>query len=298
MDFTKRGDQSMGKRMGLAACAVILLLLVSGNISNLSAQSVTWAERPLLHWERDNLQAFDRNNYDKVIETAQNQTQDPNSNAFLFIYYGHAQKYYLERNRNSAVYFKQQYRMTLNRLSGANLTVLTRLVTMPQTSWNKKINNKFLDAAFEKAATMEYLGPILFYLESTNPDVAKGAMGGLKAILQQKRNIVMNGGTLSNSDRAWMSDNRLLKLLVQKAGESSSPVTGFLSKMPAFARKKVLGGAPACLALIEDPALPMLRQAASMGNANAAAAIQLIQDARGARLAKYPNSTWYSATGP
>jgi hypothetical protein len=58
-----------------------------------------------------------------------------------------------------------------------------------------------------------------------------------------------------------------------------------------------MGGAPACLALIEDPALSMLRDAASYGNTNAAAVIQLIQDARGARLARYPNSTWYSATG-
>jgi hypothetical protein len=49
--------------------------------------------------------------------------------------------------------------------------------------------------------------------------------------------------------------------------------------------------------LIEDPALSMLRDAASYGNTNAAATIQLIQDARGARLARYPNSTWYSATG-
>jgi hypothetical protein len=288
----------MGKRIGLTAFTVILVFLVSGGISILSAQSITWAELPLLDWERNILQAFDRNNYDKVIDTAQNQANDPNNNAFLFIYYGHAQKYYLERNRESAVYYKQQYHITLNRLSGANLPVLTRLIAMPQTSWNKKINNKFLDSAFEKAATMEYLGSILFYLESSNPDVAKGAIGGLQAILQQKRNIVMNGGTLSSSDRGWMSDNRLLQLLVQKAGETSSPATGFLSKIPAFARKKVLGGAPACLALIEDPALPMLRQAATMGNASAAAVIQLIQDARGARLAKYPNSTWYSATGP
>ena len=127
--------------------------------------------------------------------------------------------------------------------------------------------------------------------------MAKGATAALRSILQQKRNIVMNGGTLSNFDRAWMSSDRLLKLLVRQAGEISSPVTGFISKMPAFARKKVMGGAPACLALIEDPALPLLRQAASMGNANAAAAIQLIEDARGARLARYPNSTWYSATG-
>jgi len=286
----------MGNRIRLSAFAFIMAFLVG--ISNLSAQSITWAELPLLDWEGETLQAFDRNNYDKVIDTAQNQANDPNNNAFLFIYYGHAQKYYLERNRDSAIYYKQQYHMTLNRLSGANLAVLTRLIAMPQTSWNKKVNNKFLDAAFEKAATMEHLGAILFYLESPNPDVAKGAIGGLKAILQQKRNIVMNGGSLSSSDRGWMSDNRLLKLLVQKAGETSSPATGFLSKMPAFARKKVLGGASACLALIEDPALPMLRQAATMGNANAAAVIQLIQDARGARLAKYPNSTWYSATGP
>ena len=288
----------MGNRTGLSAFVVILVFLVSGGISGPSAQSATWAERALFDWERDNLQAFERNNYDKVIDLAQNQANDPNNNAFLFIYYGHAQKYYLERNRNSAVYYKQQYHLTLNRLSGANLAVLTRLIAMPQTSWNKKVNKQFLDAAFEKAATMEYLAAILFYLESPNPDVAKGAIGGLKPILQEKRNIVMNGGTLSNSDRAWMSDNRLLQLLVQKAGETSSPATGFISKIPAFARQKVLGGAPACLALIEDPALPMLRQAATMGNASAAAVIQLIQDARGARLAKYPTSTWYSATGP
>jgi hypothetical protein len=288
----------MGNKKGLSAVAVILVFLLNGMISNLSAQPVTWAENPLLDWERDSLQAFDKNNYDRVIEMAQNQATDPNGNAFLFIYYGHAQKYYLERDRNSAVYYKQQYRMSLNRLSGANLPVLTRLIAMPQTSWNKKVNNQFLDAAFEKAATMEYLGAILFYLENTDPDVVKGAIGALKGILQQKRNIVMNGGALSNADRSWMSDNRLLQLLVQKAGETSSPATGFISKIPAFARQKILGGAPACLALIEDPALPMLRQAATMGNASAAAVIQLIQDARGARLAKYPNSTWYSATGP
>ena len=285
----------MGNRIRLSAFAFILVFL--GGISSLSAQTITWAERPLLNWERDALKIFKRNNYDNVIDLAQNQENDPNGNAPLMTYYGHAQKYYLERNRASAVYYKQHYQIAINRLSGANLTVLTRLIVSPQTSWNKKINKKFLDAAFEKAATEEYLGAILFYLESPNPEVAKGATAALRSILQQKRNIVMNGGTLSNFDRAWMSSDRLLKLLVRKAGETSSPVTGFMSKMPAFARKKVLGGAPACLALIEDPALPLLRQAASMGNANAAAAIQLIEDARGARLAKYPNSTWYSATG-
>jgi hypothetical protein len=286
----------MGNRIRLAAFTFILAFL--GGISNLSAQTITWAERPLLNWERDALKTFGRNNYDKVIDMAQNQEDDPNSNAPLLTYYGHAQKYYLERNRASAVYYKQNYQITLNRLSGANLTALTRLVASPQTSWNKKVNKKFLDAAFEKAATEDYLGAVLFYLESSNPEVAKGATAALRSILQQKRNIVMNGGTLSNFDRAWMSSDRLLKLLVRTAGETSSPVTGFMSKMPAFARKKVMGGAPACLALIEDPALPLLRQAASMGNANAAAAIQLIEDARGARLARYPNSTWYSATGP
>ena len=135
---------------------------------------------------------------------------------------------------------------------------------------------------------MDYLGAILFYLESTNPDVVKGSIGALKGILQQKRNIVMNGGTLSNSDRAWMNDSRLLQLLVQKAGETTNPATGFISKIPAFARQKVLGGAPACLALIEDPALPMLRQAATVGNASAAAVIQLIQDARGRRACQVP----------
>ena len=261
------------------------------------ACAVTWEERPLLAWEKRALEVFDVNNYDRVIAMAQEQTDDPNGNVPVFIYFSHAQKYYLEKNRTSAAYYKQQYNMVINRLSGANLAVLTRLVVMPQTSWNAKINNSFIEAAFEKAGNELYLGAILFYLSNTAPEVAKGAVGGLCAILQNKREIVMNGGTLSQEDRAWMSDPTLLKLLIRKTGESISPLSGFMSKLPAVARKKVMGGPSLCLALIEDPALPLLREAAGMGNANAATTIQLVQDARGERLARYPNSTWYSATG-
>jgi hypothetical protein len=276
---------------------LILTTLLSGWAAIASATALTWAEQPLLGWEEDVLKVFARNDYNKVMDLALGQDSDPNGNAPLFIYYSHAQKYYMERDRDSAVYYKQQYNAILNRLSGANLAVLTRLAVMPQMSWNKKINVNFLDAAFEKAGSEEYLGAILFYLESQEPDVSEGAIKGLHALLQRKRAIVMNGGTLSSADQAWMSDPRLLQLLVKKTGGAVSPIAGFMSKVPAFARKKVMGGAAGCLGLIEDPALPILREAAGMGNANAAAAIQLIQDARGARLAKYPNSTWYNATG-
>lgn len=282
----------------LLLSVLILATLLTGWASIVAAEAVTWAEHPLLAWEKNALKLFDRNDYNKVIDLAWEQDIDPRGNVPLFIYYGHAQKYYLERDRASAIYYKQQYGAILNRLSGANLAVLTRLVVMPHMSWNKKINQKFLDAAFEKAGGEKHLGAILFYLESNHVDVAKGAIKGLRVILQRKRDIVMNGGTLSTVGQAWMSDPRLLRLLTKKTGGSASPIAGFISKVPAFARKKVMGGAAACLALIEDPALPMLREAASMGNANAAAAIQLIQDARGTRLAKYPNSTWYSASGP
>ena len=276
---------------------LILTTLLSGWATIASATTLTWAEQPLLAWEEDVLKVFARNDYNKVMDLALGQDRDPNGNAPLFIYYSHAQKYYMERDRGSAVYYKQQYNAILNRVAGPNLAVLTRLAVMPQMSWNKKINGNFLDAAFEKAGTQEYLGAILFYLESQEPDVSEAAIKGLHALLQRKRAIVMNGATLSSSDQAWMSDPRLLRLLVKKTGGAVSPIAGFMSKIPAFARKKVMGGAAGCLGLIEDPALPMLREAAAMGNTNAAAAIQLIQDARGARLAKYPNSTWYSATG-
>jgi hypothetical protein len=107
----------------------------------------------------------------------------------------------------------------------------------------------------------------------------------------------MNGGTLKKGDRAWMSDPRLLAFLVKMLGENATPATGFISKLPAFARKKAMGGVAACLALIQDPALPFLPKADNKGNPNAAAAIQLVQDARGERLARYSNSTWYSASG-
>ena len=80
------------------------------------------------------------------------------------------------------------------------------------------------------------------------------------------------------------------------SGQPVNPATGFMSKLPDFAREKVMGGAIAYLALIEDPALPYLQKSAGMGNPNAAA-IQLINDARGSRLAIYPDSSWYSATG-
>jgi hypothetical protein len=275
----------------------IVTILLAGLTFVVSAEAVTWAEQPLLAWEEATLRAFDKNNYDKVIDLAKEQQEDPNDNALLFIYFSHAQKYYLEKNGASAIYYKQQYNMMTTRLSGSNLAVLTRLVAMPQTSWNNKINGKFLDAAFTKAGNEQYLGAILYYLTNLNSVVAKASINGLRSILQRKRQIVMNGGTLSNNDRLWMSDERLIKLLVRKSGESVNPMAGFMSKLPAFARQKAVGGASACLALIEDPALQLLQEAAKLGNANAASTIQLIQDARGARLAKYQNSTWYSATG-
>lgn len=266
-------------------------------ISLPSAESIEWKEAPLLTWEMTALDAFDSNDYDDVIDIAEKEADDPNRNAPLFIYLSHAQKYYLERNQNSAVYFKQQYHLVYNQLSGKNLPVLTRLIGMPQLAWNKKINKKFINKAFEKSGTEKHLGSLLFYLTSPESEVSNGAVKGLQGILQKKRNIVMNGGTLNQTDRSWISDQRLIERLVMMTGQAANPATGFMSKLPAFARKKVMGGASACLALIEDPALPYLQKAASMGNPNAAAAIQLINDARGARLAIYPDSTWYSATG-
>jgi len=282
-------------------CRCVLLALMVFCVAAfglaLPAQAVQWAEQPILSWETIVLKSFERNDYDKVIDLATSQDNDPNGNAPLFIYYAHAQKYYLEKSRASAVYYKQQYNSMLIRLSGSNLAVLTRLASLPQTSWNAKVNGKFLDGAFTRVGNEEYLGTILFYLTSSNQDVAKGALNGIRSILQRKREIVMNGGTLSQNDRVWMSDPRFLTLLIRMSGETVNPIAGFMSKLPAFARKKAIGGAPACLALIEDPALPLLREAAGLGNTNAASAIQLIQDARGERLARYPNSTWYSATG-
>ncbi len=271
--------------------------LIFGWFTQSASKTVVWEEKPLLTWEQNALKVFDKNNYDNVIDLANQQADDPNGNAPLFIYYSHAQKYYLERNRQSAVYFKQHFNIIYNGLRGSNLAVLTRLTTIPQTSWNKKVNKKFIQKAFENAGIDEHLSAILFYLETSDPEIAKSAIKGLQSILQKKRNIVMNGGTLSKTDRAWMADPRLLKVLVKMLGESASPATGFISKLPAFARKKAMGGVAVCLALIQDPALPFLRNAANMGNPSAAAAIQLVQDAKGERLARYSNSTWYSATG-
>lgn len=290
------GRTMRSPRLRFPSLAVFFLFCIAlGTASPVGA--VEWKERPLLSWEKKALRYFDRNDYNRAMEIARDEEEDPNGNAPLIIYYCHAQKYYLERDRNSAIYFKRHYRTTEGRLRGENLAVLTRLVSFPSVEWNKKINKKFLDKAFEHAGTDEFLGPILYYLEKGSPDVSKAALIGLKTLLQKKRNIVMNGGTLSRSDRAWMSDRRLLTMLIRISGQGINPAAGFMSKIPAFVRSKVMGGAPACLALIEEPALPLLREAAGLGNASASATIQLIQDAKGARLAKYPNSTWYSATG-
>lgn len=260
--------------------------------------AVEWKESPvLLDWEKQALTAFDLADYDRVIEISKVAKDDPNKNARLLIYFAHTQKYYMERNNDSAVYYKQHYHTTLNRLRVYNLPVLTRLVVIPDLGWNKKVNKQFVDKAFENAGDNQYLGSVLYYLSQPDSMVSNGALKGLGAILSGKRAIILNGGALSRTDQKWMSDSKLIKLLIKKTGENTNPATGFLSKMPAFARKKVMGGAPACLALIEEPALPMLKEAAGMGNPTAAATIQLIQDARGERLAKYPNSTWYSATG-
>ena len=59
-------------------------------------------------------------------------------------------------------------------------------MAMPRTSWNKRINIKFLGAAFERAGIEKYLGSILFSLTSSSRDVADAAINELCFILQRK----------------------------------------------------------------------------------------------------------------
>ena len=211
-------------------CVLSLLVFAS------SLGAVEWKESPgLLEWEKQALAAFDRADYDRAIEISQVAEDDPSQNARLLIYFAHTQKYYMERNQDSAVYYKQHYHATLNRLRVENLPVLTRLVAMPDLAWHKKVNKQFLDQAFENAGDDQYLGSVLYYLSQPDNTVSNSALKGLAAILNGKRAIVMNGGTLSRGDQKWMSDATLIKLLIKKTGENVSPATGFLAKMPAFA---------------------------------------------------------------
>ncbi|MBW2334873.1 MAG: hypothetical protein JRF06_07230, partial [Deltaproteobacteria bacterium] len=82
------------------------------------AWAITWAEQPMLAWEQTALKFFDRDDSDKVIDLAKEQDRDPNRNVALLVYFSHAQKYYMDRNRASAIHYEQQYHALLNRLSG------------------------------------------------------------------------------------------------------------------------------------------------------------------------------------
>ena len=258
-----------------------------------------WHEQPLLTWESAALKAFDQEDYDKVIALCKAQEDDPNGNRRLLTFYAHAQRYYIDKNRESAIYYKQHYATTLQRLDGGNLAVLMRLTGMEQLAWNRKINYIYRQTAFENTKKDKYIDSILYYLTQPDQDkeVYDAAMKGLAAVLTKKRDIVSNGGSLTLKDRKWMADPELIRFLTKKTGDEASPMTGIMSKLPSIARSKVIGGAQGCLVLIEEPTLPFLEKAAAAGNPAAAATIGLIKDARGKRLGSYPNSTWYSATG-
>ncbi len=273
----------------------LLFICTAALINVSSAFAIKWAESPMLAWEKKAIDLFDRDKFDKVISMVNDLEKDPNRNAPVFIYYCHAQKYYVNHDRDSAVYYKQQYRTMLNRLSVKNLPVLIRLASLPQMSWNKKINKRFIDSAFEKADSDEHLGSVLYYLIYDDTEIATSSLKGLSSILQKKRNIVMNGGKLSIKERAWMTNDMLIKKLIRMSGDAANPMTGLIKKAPAVARKKMMGNAPKCLALIEEPALQHLREAAALGDPNASATIVLVQDAIQERRAKYPGSKWYTA---
>lgn len=276
------------------------LILAIASVGFISlARAAGWHAQPLLPWESSALKAFEQEDYDKVIAICKAQEDDPNGNRLLLSYYAHTQKYYMEKNRESAVYYKQHYHDTLQSLHGANLTVLMQLTGMQQFAWNRKINYIYRQTAFENTKKDAYIGSLLYYLMQSNEDedVYNAAIKGLKTILIKKRNIVSGGGRLNREDRQWMEDPELITFLIRKTGEKASPVTGIMSKLPTIARKKVIDGAQACLILIEEPTLPLLEKAAAVGNPAASATIGLIKEARGKRLGEYPGSTWYSATG-
>lgn len=239
----------------------LLLLLISNPIS--AAQ-----------WEAKAKSLFEKDEYHKVIDIAEEHKKDKDSKlGLMLLAFSHLQLYEFNGTSSDKKAFKNYMEILEDYITVEHLDDIGFFIKQTDKPEVVDEARDLLEEAFDNIRDTNDVPLIVPFARANDKKTRKLAIGALEDIISVKRKYVKKGGTLRNKDIAVMQDGKLIRALLDNID---------------------ISGADDALEDIEEPVLAYLKDYEGKKIQKLEKNIlEAIQD----RQEDYPDSTWYSAIG-
>ncbi len=230
-----------------------------------------FSSHTLAAWQDDAKRYFELDEYQKCIDIAK-----PHQNenlGLMLLTFSHLQRYSFNDTKADKKQFKSLLSLLKDKVDAGDLDDIHYFIGQRTRPYVVKHANKLLKEAFGNISDISMLPKVYKFLRTEDNKTKKLVFKTVVRVLKPKRKYVRDGGTLRRKDIEVFSDASLIRGLLDNISESK-------------ARSSLL--------MIEEPVLQYLPEYSGKY------AIKLeskITKAMQKRKKKYPQSTWYSATG-
>jgi hypothetical protein len=217
---------------------------------------------------------FDGGQYEECIKKVESlpDFKKDISNVML-IAFSNLQLYNFTKQKYFNNEYKAYYDMLVAKSGVDQLTNILFFVNSSDKPDVVKASRKLLKEIFNNLYKIEDIVKILPFTKSSDEDVREYAFSAIERIMDPIRDIVKNGGTMRPVDIQYFTNKEVITTAIDNINISK---------------------ARDILLLIEEPAIPYLENA--QGNESLKVHETILKKIND-RKKKYPDSSWYSATG-
>ena len=223
-------------------------------------------------WEKKAKSYFEDDYYDECIKVVRDLKDD--NFARMFLAFSHLQLNKFNNTKSDQMAFKNAMIVLKDKTGSSDLDNLLYFVNQKDKPHVIKEARKLLGAAFKNCTQNEDVKKLVPLIRSSDEKTQDMTIKTVKKIIDPKRKMVNQGGTLREKDVAMMTDPDLIKALFESILTS-----------PAASQT---------LLLIEKPVLKYI--SAYEGKKVMELESKITKEIA-KREKKYPESNWYSATG-
>jgi len=241
---------------------VSIFILASFLCTNLFAQS----------WITTSKRYFENDEYQKCIDYTE-KYKKKNNFANMFLAFSHLQENVFNKTKYDMEKFKAYKTMLEARLSVKDIDNLLYFINLNDKPYVVKEARKLSKNTFKNIKNIEDIPALMTFLNSTDAESRKLALGAIKNILSPKRKYVDQGGTMRAKDIKVMNSKNLITSLLENIEQNDA--------------KKALE-------IIEEP---VLEHTSGYAGVNTTKLETKINQLIAKRKKKFPDSNWYSATG-
>jgi hypothetical protein len=225
-------------------------------------------------WISDTKKLFEDDEYEQVIEIAKEHKNDKDRKiGLMFLTFSHLQRYELKNTKSDKTLYKNYLEFLEDSITVSHLDDLNYFIEQADKPDVVKVAQKVLKGAFKNISDVKYTPKLINFIKSDNKKTRKIALKTVKRLFKNKRKFVKKGGTLRDEGIIAMQDEKLIRLLLDNAKDSKARDALISIERPVLAYLPDYEGK--AIAKIEKKILKAIAK----------------------REKKYPESTWYSATG-